>query len=1016
MNEYLKNRHADSPGVHYAGPGSELPQDHLHGSTHPPAQNANFPTSQSFPRPSTDGYLYQSRSHNAPQFRDGDYAHYPSRYVESYWSGNKSRYDRTFPSVPPPPGGPYPFTRSRAEFGLHDDRKQANFHDMDSSLRSHFYHHGAPREPWWGTSHYRSIFDDTALEKPKYLRSLSDTKHQFDSEDFVVLPPPAYPARWEESIEKGRENEGSRATVGQTGKPVSLIGAFEAPLYYSHPGPAWFNTNESPSLNRHPSSPYPATQFPPLSDHRRISPYNEQRPDSWREDTHPRSVPYRCFEDARRYANGALAKHHSYIPPYHYHPFESRRPALSEPHATATHAEMQHAHVFHRNPRAHPHHHHHHHDLQRFYSDQPNPLPVHAQESTYQTDNGGSSRIDSPWAYQHRQKITDTPSMHPPKDAIEVGPDIETFDPGPKSSESCSRIPRNGETKLVYELIVRQQPSRARMIGFGEKDRRPIDPPPIVQLRILNENGDSLNFASAPFLVMHASIWSTDGQSSRSIVINPFAQSNQALSPTALPPGLVLLPSSTTAPEAGQGENDTHNSALRCSRKRQQDDEAKHSHEVSQNKRERRSVELANAGMSFAHLADPRHHGSQYQQQQSHNSSTNLTQLPARDSSNRSPSDDIPPSVGSSENDKAPRESGHGSGSDESTLLNGEGSGTCNFRESDTNTPDLYGETSGGGGSADDMGRGTPGSGSGKTSMMVIVESDEGSSEYMDNANAARSNDARQGPTEGSQRRRTSAQAVQYSGNFFDNPARRGHRLGHAHVRAPNIDAVDNDERDGNMEDDESEDRPQTVARRHLIRKRLHQRINEVQKVSSLGLGRSGMSGSSESDLSDNVRHQDQEEKEGTLVDGDSGPSGFNADSASYRHGSRSMHGQHNHSGHAQKPLSVALGSNTPVTLAQVLVGSLVSPCHVLADVDGNKGMFFVFSDISVRVGGKYRLKFLLYDVKAGDMSRYKASVMSDVFTVYHPKEFPGMADSTPLSKCLAKQGVRIHIRSHAEI
>lgn len=34
-----------------------------------------------------------------------------------------------------------------------------------------------------------------------------------------------------------------------------------------------------------------------------------------------------------------------------------------------------------------------------------------------------------------------------------------------------------------YKLVVRQQPKHSRMCGFAEKvDRRPIDPPPIVQL------------------------------------------------------------------------------------------------------------------------------------------------------------------------------------------------------------------------------------------------------------------------------------------------------------------------------------------------------------------------------------------------------------------------------------------------------------------------------------------------------------------------------------------------------
>ncbi|KAF9257900.1 hypothetical protein L218DRAFT_772041 [Marasmius fiardii PR-910] len=41
-----------------------------------------------------------------------------------------------------------------------------------------------------------------------------------------------------------------------------------------------------------------------------------------------------------------------------------------------------------------------------------------------------------------------------------------------------------------YELTVRQEPKQARMCGVGGKaDRRPIDPPPIVQLRVIDPFG-----------------------------------------------------------------------------------------------------------------------------------------------------------------------------------------------------------------------------------------------------------------------------------------------------------------------------------------------------------------------------------------------------------------------------------------------------------------------------------------------------------------------------------------------
>ncbi len=45
------------------------------------------------------------------------------------------------------------------------------------------------------------------------------------------------------------------------------------------------------------------------------------------------------------------------------------------------------------------------------------------------------------------------------------------------------------ESDYTFELIIRQHPARARMIGFGEKDQRPIDPPPILQLIIRDLQG-----------------------------------------------------------------------------------------------------------------------------------------------------------------------------------------------------------------------------------------------------------------------------------------------------------------------------------------------------------------------------------------------------------------------------------------------------------------------------------------------------------------------------------------------
>ncbi|KZF20752.1 hypothetical protein L228DRAFT_240511 [Xylona heveae TC161] len=58
---------------------------------------------------------------------------------------------------------------------------------------------------------------------------------------------------------------------------------------------------------------------------------------------------------------------------------------------------------------------------------------------------------------------------------------------------SSSRVTKEGR-KLTYQLNVIQQPERARACGSGAKssaDRRPVDPPPIVELRIFE--GDAKN-------------------------------------------------------------------------------------------------------------------------------------------------------------------------------------------------------------------------------------------------------------------------------------------------------------------------------------------------------------------------------------------------------------------------------------------------------------------------------------------------------------------------------------------
>jgi hypothetical protein len=107
------------------------------------------------------------------------------------------------------------------------------------------------------------------------------------------------------------------------------------------------------------------------------------------------------------------------------------------------------------------------------------------------------------------------------------------------------------------------------------------------------------------------------------------------------------------------------------------------------------------------------------------------------------------------------------------------------------------------------------------------------------------------------------------------------------------------------------------------------------------------------------------------------------------------------------------------------LIGmNAVNACR-LNNLDGKPGFWFVLQDLSVRTEGTFRLKLYLFDIGAGNgtngvvdrngPTNGKGPCLcfnfSDVFQVYSAKKFPGVIESTPLSKCFAQQGIKIPIR-----
>lgn len=121
------------------------------------------------------------------------------------------------------------------------------------------------------------------------------------------------------------------------------------------------------------------------------------------------------------------------------------------------------------------------------------------------------------------------------------------------------------------------------------------------------------------------------------------------------------------------------------------------------------------------------------------------------------------------------------------------------------------------------------------------------------------------------------------------------------------------------------------------------------------------------------------------------------------------------------------------------LIGSLACSAFRLTDPNDRIGIWFVLQDLSVRTEGNFRLRFSFVNVglpppvpgmvtsspmplgngngngNGVNLNTKKAPILaacfSEVFTVFSAKKFPGVVESTNLSKCFATQGIKIPIR-----
>ena len=119
---------------------------------------------------------------------------------------------------------------------------------------------------------------------------------------------------------------------------------------------------------------------------------------------------------------------------------------------------------------------------------------------------------------------------------------------------------------------------------------------------------------------------------------------------------------------------------------------------------------------------------------------------------------------------------------------------------------------------------------------------------------------------------------------------------------------------------------------------------------------------------------------------------------------------------------------NNAGKLTRKMTGTLATSAFPATDPDipaspipnARLGCFFIFSDLSCRQVGRYRLQFKIMKVGSehllsGSRLPVLRSVESAPFEVYSAKDFPGMKASTPLIVDLKRQGALVSVKKGIE-
>ncbi|KAI1131521.1 hypothetical protein F5Y10DRAFT_275432 [Nemania abortiva] len=158
-----------------------------------------------------------------------------------------------------------------------------------------------------------------------------------------------------------------------------------------------------------------------------------------------------------------------------------------------------------------------------------------------------SSPVHQMWSPQ--------PELRAPEQRMKIS-DLLSNEQGsatPKSSEApqtvSQRTPASAAVTSIYRISIRQQPVAARSCGYGERDRRVIDPPPIIQMSIEDPTASEeeiRNRLTHSYSIMHCTIWNEQGDQDLSSMPEDYRTQRR------------LMGTVVSSPFAGNDENDEY--------------------------------------------------------------------------------------------------------------------------------------------------------------------------------------------------------------------------------------------------------------------------------------------------------------------------------------------------------------------------------------------------------------------------------------------------------------------------